>query len=150
MNETFAERVRREASAAGTIEERAQRIADLVREVTGRRWVGVYRVSGEDVVNLAWSGPAAPAYPTFPVTRGLTGAAITTRATVLSNDVANDPRYLTALASTGSELIVPVLVAERVVGTLDVEDERVEAFSDVDRKMFEDAAAALVPLYDRS
>jgi putative methionine-R-sulfoxide reductase with GAF domain len=89
--------------------ERSQRITDLVRAATGRRWVGVYEVTLPEVVNLAWSGPAPPAYPRFPVERGLTGEAIRACSTIVSNDVASDPRYLTALASTGSELIVPVV-----------------------------------------
>lgn len=127
---------------------RAQSIADLVRAATGRRWVGVYEVTSTEVVNLAWSGPAPPAYSRFPVERGLTAAAISSRETVVSNDVARDPRYLTALASTGSELIVPVVAGDRVVGTLDVEDERTDAFSDDDRRLFERVAGELGPLYD--
>jgi L-methionine (R)-S-oxide reductase len=69
------------------------------------------------------------------------------RATVVSNDVARDPRYLTALASTGSEMIVPVIVGDEVVGTLDVEDETTDAFSDDDRRLFERVARELGPLY---
>jgi L-methionine (R)-S-oxide reductase len=127
--------------------ERAKQIADLVRASTGRRWVGVYEVTSTEVVNLAWSGPAPPVHPRFPVERGLTGAAISSRETVVSNDVARDPRYLTALASTGSELIVPVIVGDRVVGTLDVEDERKDAFSIDDRRLFERVGRELAPLY---
>ncbi len=127
--------------------ERSQRIADLVRAATGRRWVGVYDVTPTEVVNLAWSGPGPPAHPRFPVERGLTAAAIATHETVVSNDVARDPHYLTALASTGSELIVPLIAGGRVVGTLDVEDERTDAFGDDDRRLFERVARELVPLY---
>lgn len=100
-----------------------------MRTRTGRRWVGVYRVDAAEVVNLAWSGPAAPAYPRFPADQGLTSAAIGSQTAVVSNDVANDPRYLTALDSTGSEMIVPILVHGRVTGTLDIEDERTDAFN---------------------
>jgi L-methionine (R)-S-oxide reductase len=139
--------VRSESRRHAPVEERAQRIADLVRTRTGRRWVGVYRVTADKVVNLAWSGPAAPRYPRFPTTRGLTGAAIASRCSVVSNDVGSDPRYLAALESTGSELIVPVLVEGRVVGTLDVEDERTGAFGDDDQKLFEQLAQALTGLY---
>jgi L-methionine (R)-S-oxide reductase len=128
-------------------DERAQRIADLIRTATGRRWVGVYEVTATDVVNLAWSGPAPPTHPRFAVELGLTGAAISARETVVSNDVARDPRYLTALASTGSEMIVPVIVGHRVVGTLDIEDERTDAFSDEDRRLFERIAGELGALY---
>jgi L-methionine (R)-S-oxide reductase len=143
----LVDHVRAEAEADASPEQRAQRIADLVRTRTGRRWVGVYRVDPDEVVNLAWSGPAAPAYPRFPADRGLTGAVIESRTTVVSNDVANDPRYLTALDSTGSELIVPVLDQGRVVGTLDVEDERTDAFRAEDNALFERLAESLIGLY---
>ena len=139
--------IRSESHRHAPAEDRARRIADLVRTHTGRRWVGVYRVGAGEVVNLAWSGPGPPAYPRFPADRGLTGAAIASRRSVVSNDVANDPRYLTAFESTGSEVIVPVVVDERVVGTLDVEDERVGAFDDGDRAFFEQIAGALGGLY---
>jgi L-methionine (R)-S-oxide reductase len=126
---------------------RAQRVADAVRSATGHRWVGVYAVEAHEVVNLAWSGPGPPAHPRFNVGAGLTGAAIEARGTVVSNDVANDPRYLTALATTGSEIIVPILAEDRVVGTLDVESDRTGAFGDEDRAALERVAAELPPLY---
>jgi GAF domain-containing protein len=139
--------VRREAGADAATEERASRVAELIRTRTGRRWVGVYCVTSSEVKNLAWSGPGAPAYPNFPLERGLTGAAIRSRSTVVSNDVAHDPRYLTNQQSTGSELIVPVLLDGTVVGTLDVEDAATDAFDEEDRTLFEHLAAALTDLY---
>jgi L-methionine (R)-S-oxide reductase len=141
------ESVRRQAGGADPPEERARRIADLIRLHTGRRWVGVYRVDAGEVTNLAWSGPAAPAHPRFPADRGLTADAIRSRSTVVSNDVVNDPRYLTALETTGSELIVPVVAGGRVVGTLDVEDERTGAFDRDDQALFESLAIGLAHLY---
>jgi GAF domain-containing protein len=138
--------LREEAAGAATVEERAQRIADLIRADTRHRWVGVYRVGDTEVVNLAWSGPAAPRHPTFAINAGLTASAIATRATVIANDVAADPRYLTNQESTGSELIVPIVVGNNVVGTLDVEDAEKNAFSAADQAFFESLAAALVPL----
>jgi putative methionine-R-sulfoxide reductase with GAF domain len=44
-------------------------------------------------------------------------------------------------------LIAPVIVGDRVVGTLDVEDERTDAFSDGDRRLFERVAGEMRPLY---
>jgi L-methionine (R)-S-oxide reductase len=148
MPNELLEAVRAAAELRLARDERSQRIADLIRTATGRRWVGVYEVTPAEVVNLAWSGPAPPAHPRFSAERGLSGAAINTRETVFANDVARDPRYLTALPSTGSELIVPIIVGDRVVGTLDVEDERTDAFGDDDRRLFERVAAELSPLYE--
>lgn len=139
--------VRRAASAEGPPEERAGRAAGLIRERTERRWVGIYRLTDTEVRNLAWSGPAAPSYPDFPIDRGLTGAAVAGRHSIVSNDVSADPRYLTNQETTGSELIVPILAGARVVGTLDVEEATANAFSDDDVVLFEQLAAALVELF---
>jgi hypothetical protein len=56
----LVDHVRAEAEADASPEQRAQRIADLVRTRTGRHWVGVYRVDPDEVVNLAWRTLSAP------------------------------------------------------------------------------------------
>ena len=67
-----------------------QGVAELVRSSGGYRWVGLYDVDrGAGIVtNIVWSGPGAPEYPTFPFTKGLTGAAISSGKTVNVGDVA--------------------------------------------------------------
>ena len=74
------------------------------------------------------------------------------RASVVANDVTKDPRYLTAFGSTRSELIVPVVDVRTgsVLGTLDVESDRVNAFQDQDRVWLEQCALAVVPLFVQS
>jgi hypothetical protein len=64
------------------------------------------------VRNVTWSGPGAPEHPTFPLTKGLTSAAIAQKQIVNVGDVMSDPRYLTAFGTTRSEIIVPVFDAE--------------------------------------
>ena len=147
MGRDLVDRVRDLVGADAPPVERARRVADAVRAGTGQRWVGIYAVEHEEVVNLAWSGPGPPAHPRFPIGSGLTGAAIEKRATILSNDVANDSRYLTTSDTTGSEIIVPVLADDRVVGTLDVESVRTGAFGEEDRRAFQRVAAELLPLF---
>jgi putative methionine-R-sulfoxide reductase with GAF domain len=82
------------------------------------------------VRNAVWSGPGPPEYPDFPVSKGLTGAAISARKTVNVGNVAADPRYLTALDTTQSEIIVPVCDpgSGDVLGTIDVESAARDAF----------------------
>jgi putative methionine-R-sulfoxide reductase with GAF domain len=64
-------------------------------------------------------------------------------------DVRSDSRYLTAFGSTLSEIIIPVLDPrnERVMGTVDVESERTDAFADADRKNLEACARAALALW---
>ena len=98
---------------------------------------------------IAYSGPGAPAYPTFPITKGLTGAAIREKATVVVGDVRTDPRYLTAFGSTLSEIIVPILDPKNsaVIGTIDVESEKANAFSPQDQLALEECARTALPLW---
>src|SRR5437868_11618619 len=81
-------------------DEKAHKIAQCIREAGNYRWVGIYDVGAEFVSIAAYSGPGAPAFPTFPKMDGLTGAAIRDRASVVVGDVRNDPRYLTAFGNT--------------------------------------------------
>ena len=146
--------VRRELAAALDTSElrevRARRAAEVVRAAGGYRWVGVYDVDDDRIELLGHTGPNAPVFVSFSAEEGLSGEAVRTRCTVVSNDVAHDPRYLTAFASTGAEMIVPILGAESgiAIGTLDVESDRTGAFGDEDRDFVERCATALMPLFE--
>jgi L-methionine (R)-S-oxide reductase len=148
MDAELRTRIAGALAASGPRSERAQAAADLIRETTGARWVGIYTVDDATVSNDAWSGPGPPAFPSFPVTGGLTAHALRTRAVALSNDVANDPRYLSNQDDSGSELILPVLHKGRVVGTLDVESDQVGAFDGERIANYESLARSLAPLWD--
>jgi len=141
--------IRSTAASGGDRAERAKRLAELIRKLGDYRWVGVYDVGTENVSIIAWSGPSAPEHPTFPVSKGLTGAAISEKRTVIVGDVRNDPRYLTAFGTTLSEIIVPVFAPgeQRVIGTIDVESERGDAFSSRDQQLIEQCAQAALPLW---
>jgi GAF domain-containing protein len=128
-----------------------QGVAEVLRSSGNYRWVGLYDVDGAagTVANIVWSGPGAPEYPKFPITKGLTGAAISSRKTVNVGDVVADPRYLTAFGTTRSEIIVPVFdgAGESVVGTIDVESDKPNAFSEDVQARLEDCASVIRPLW---
>ena len=140
-------------SKAGDREASLSVVADLLKDSGGYRWVGLYDVDrvGGVVRNIVWSGPGAPEYPTFPITKGLTGSAITERRTINIGDVAGDPRYLTAFGSTKSEIIVPVFDAARdhVIGTIDVESETANAFDRDVQTFLENCSGIIRPLWTR-
>jgi L-methionine (R)-S-oxide reductase len=130
-----------------------QGVAELLRSSGSYRWVGLYDVdhSAGVVRNIVWSGPGAPEYPTFSITKGLTSAAISSRKTVNVADVAADPRYLTAFCTTRSEIIVPVFdgTGESVVGTIDVESEKLNAFPEDVQALLEACSIVIRPLWRR-
>jgi L-amino acid N-acyltransferase YncA/putative methionine-R-sulfoxide reductase with GAF domain len=123
------------------------RAASAIRDLGAYRWVGIYDVTSRSVAIIAFDGPGPPAYTEFTKDRGLTGDVIRTGDAVVVEDVTRDPRYLTAFDSTRSEAIVPIFDGEQLVGTIDVESERVAAFAAPDVTLLDAAADALAPLF---
>jgi L-methionine (R)-S-oxide reductase len=127
--------------------ERARRITDTILAAGPWRWVGVYDVDidGGLVSNIAWSGPIGPVFLTFPISKGLTSRAIITKKTVSVGDVGKEPDYMQALSSTQSEIIIPVVhpQSHRVIGTLDLESDRTNAFDQATRELLESYVSVL-------
>jgi L-methionine (R)-S-oxide reductase len=130
---------------------KARLIADAIRELGPYRWAGVYEVKRDEdlVVNIAWSGPAPPTYPVFSLQEGLTSRAIATKKVVNVGNVEADSDYLKALGGTQSEIIVPVLDSsgQHVVGTIDVESEKLNAFDQEAERALEACAGLLRPFW---
>jgi L-methionine (R)-S-oxide reductase len=131
--------------------EKLQVIAALIRNSGNYRWVGLYEIDERagEVINLVWDGLDAPAYPRFPIGKGLTGAAIQERRVINVGNAVSDPRYLTAFSSTRSEIIVPIFDEGRgtVVGTIDVESEQANAFDRDTEKVLTACADVVAPLW---
>lgn len=127
---------------------KAQRAIELIRRLGSYRWAGVYDVLQSEIAVIAWSGPQAPTHPRFPLAKGLNGACVASRKPVIVQDVASDPRYLTTIGGTRGEMIHPVLdQSGAVVGTIDVESDRVDAFTSRDEVLLAECAKSLLWLW---
>lgn len=116
-------------------------MAEMIRAACGYRWVGIYKIIRGDFVIVAKTGKCPPAYPRFPITQGLAGAALESKQTIMVADVHKDPRYLPTFGSTQSEIVVPVITESgKVVGLIDVESEKLDSFTENDRDFLEHAA----------
>ena len=65
-----------------------------------------------------------------PLGKGITGAAAGSREVVRVHDTAKDPRYIASHPDIRSEIAVPLLAQDRVIGIMDLESDRVGYFSD--------------------
>jgi len=72
---------------------------------------------------------------TLALGEGITGSAAASRQPLLVPDVRADPRYLNALDAVRAELAVPMLVRGKLVGVIDLQSTRLNAFSDQDRAL---------------
>ncbi len=149
MDEKTRQQIQSVLAGSGSRADKARHLVEMLRFRNNYRWAGIYEVSGEEVVNLGWSGPTAPAHLRFPASQGLCGAAAKSGAAVVVGDVTKDARYLSTLGTTRSEIIVPVKNrAGKVAGLLDAESDEVNAFGDEDRAYLEEWARELSALWE--
>ncbi len=66
----------------------------------------------------------------IPVGKGITGAAVECREPIRVVDTLADPRYIASHPDIRSEVAVPLIVQDRVVGVMDVESERIGYFTE--------------------
>ena len=118
------------------------RAVELLKERMPRyTWVGIYLVTGNELVLGPFRGKPSP-HTTIPFGRGICGAAATGRATIIVDDVNNDPRYLACSIDTQSEIVVPIM-RDGVLGEIDIDSDVRAAFGPDDRDLLEAIAAIL-------
>jgi sigma-B regulation protein RsbU (phosphoserine phosphatase) len=84
----------------------------------------------ESVFGLRY-GDAIPSRFTLPLHQGITGISAGERRTIRVADTLNDPRYIRCEAGVvvRSELVVPLLLQDRLIGVLDLESTDPNAFT---------------------
>ena len=81
---------------------------------------------------------------------GVVGWVAQTRQSALVNDVQQDARYLPTVEQTRSELAVPLLAADQLVGVMNVESSRLKAFTPDDERLLQTLAGQLAVLIENA
>ncbi|HEX9185981.1 MAG TPA: SpoIIE family protein phosphatase, partial [Vicinamibacteria bacterium] len=119
-----------------------QRLAEIVKRVVDYEMFGILLLDEERqelVLRKAVNFGPGKEKSRLPVSEGLCGAAVRSREPVLVGDVRRDPRYVSLVPETRSELVVPLVHKDRVVGVLDIESPVLHRFT-------EEHLTVLVPL----
>jgi L-methionine (R)-S-oxide reductase len=113
-------------------------------------WIGFYLVDPEDSVETLWLGPfqGLPACTMIPFSKGVCGAAASLKKTMRIADVDQFPGHIVCDSRSKSEVVVPLIYREKVIGVLDVDSASLNRFSEDDQKFFEEAVRVL--MLDRS
>jgi len=106
-------------------------------------WIGIYLVEGDDLVLGPWKGPNSTEHTRIPIGTGICGAAAESGKTELISDVKADTRYLSCFVSTKSEIVVPIIKDEKILGEIDIDSDRVNAFTKEDAQFLERVADML-------
>jgi GAF domain-containing protein len=105
-------------------------------------WAGIYLLEGDELVLGPYLGKPSP-HTRIPLNRGICGAAASQKQTIIVDDVNSDPRYLACSIETKSEIVVPIMRGDTVLGEIDIDSDRHAAFGAEDRELLEAVASAL-------
>lgn len=86
----------------------------------------------------------------IPLGDGIVGAAAAQREPILVPDVQLDPRYLNTSDIVRSELAVPMIARKRLIGVIDVQSSRVDAFKAYDRAILALIAGRIAAAIDNA
>ncbi len=86
----------------------------------------------------------------IPLGDGITGAAAQMRKPVLVGDVRSDPRYLNAVDAVRSELAVPMIARGKLVGVIDIQSTRLNAYGEYERSMLRLIASRVAAAIDNA
>ena len=116
-----------------------RRVAELVRKVIDYEIFGILLLNEKTQelyfrFSLGHSREVAERIR-IKVGEGVTGTAAQRREAVLVGDVAADPRYISAVPGVRSEIAVPLIIKNRVIGVIDIESPQPHHFTEEHKQL---------------
>lgn len=114
-------------------------IAAVLREALGFFWVGFYMKKGDQLVLGPFQGTLACTRIDFG--KGVCGTAFERRETLIVPNVDEFPGHIVCSSDSKSEIVVPLFDGSgEPVGVLDVDSDRLDDFSEADKRGLEAVA----------
>ena len=104
--------------------------------------VYMYLLDGDTLVLKCYRGRPTE-HSRIPVGAGICGRAARVKATVTVDDVNADAEYIACSLETRSEIVVPMMRGDQVLGEIDIDSDVASAFTPEDRKFLEQVARLL-------
>jgi L-methionine (R)-S-oxide reductase len=132
--------IRQAIDEAGSEIEAMERAVRILKEaMPSYSWLGIYLLEGDELVLGPFVGKPSP-HTRIPLDQGICGAAASAAQTIIVDDVNTDPRYLACSIDTRSEIVVPIMAGDRVLGEIDIDSDTPAAFGPSDRDLLEAVA----------
>jgi GAF domain-containing protein len=105
-------------------------ICGALKEQFGWLWVGFYLVKGDQLVLGPFQGPVA--CTRIKKGKGVCGSSWEQEKTLIVPDVEKFPGHIACSSRSRSEIVVPLINTNGVVGVLDVDSEHLNSFDETD------------------
>ena len=119
----------------------ANAAALLFASLPGLNWAGFYFLRGGELVVGPFQG--RPACVRIALGRGVCGAAAAARRTLVVPDVHTFADHIACDSASNSEVVVPIVAADRLVGVLDPDSPVLARFDEADARGLERVAGMI-------
>jgi L-methionine (R)-S-oxide reductase len=109
----------------------ANAAAAIYHTLPALNWAGLYLLRGPELVLGPFQGK--PACVRIPMGKGVCGTAAEQRRSVLVPDVHEFPGHIACDSASRSELVVPLIRGETLIGVLDLDSPRLARFDALDQ-----------------
>ena len=106
--------------------------------------VYLYWMDGPDALVLRTHRGRHTEHTRIPVAVGICGRAAREKRTVIVDDVTADPSYLACSLETRSEIVVPIMKGDVVLGEIDIDGDAAAAYGPADQRFLEELARLIV------
>ena len=110
-------------------------VALLYNAIADINWLGIYILRGDELVLGPFQGK--PACARIALGDGVCGTAAATLNTQRVDDVHAFPGHIACDVDSRSELVVPLVVNEQLIGVLDIDSPTLARFSEIDQSGIE-------------
>ena len=119
--------------------------AAALKETFGFFWVGFYLVSENQLVLGPFQGPIA--CTRISLGKGVCGTSWEQKTAILVADVEQFPGHIACSSLSKSEVVIPIMKENEVIGVLDVDSTQLNDFDEVDVKYLSELCTWLVSLH---
>lgn len=98
-------------------------------------WVGFYLMENGELVLGPFQG--IPACVRIPVGKGVCGTAVSDKKTMRIEDVQAFPGHIACDAASRSEIVIPLMKEDQVIGVLDIDSPELNRFTEEDQQGLE-------------
>ena len=98
-------------------------------------WVGFYLFDGEKLYLGPFQGKVACTQ--IELGKGVCGTSALSRKTIISADVNKFPGHIVCDSDSKSEIVIPLIKNDKLLGVLDIDSASLNAFDETDKKYFE-------------
>ncbi len=116
-------------------------IAAALKEQFGWLWIGFYLVKKEELVLAPFQGPVA--CTRIKKGRGVCGTSWAEALTLIVPNVNDFPGHIACSSLSRSEIVVPIIRNNEVIGVLDADSEHVNQFDTTDQQYLEEIVSLI-------